>query len=215
MPTRILLADDHAILRQGLRRILESYPGFVIVAEACTGLEAVRSAEAQQPDVAVVDIAMKELNGIEATAQILRVSPRTAVVMLSMHSDESYVIRAVRAGASGYLLKDSVEDDLVQAIHAVQKGGQFFSAGIAHVVEEGYHRLKKSGEPDDRYELLTKTQRLVYQLLAEGNSNKEIAARLNVSVHTVETHRARIMETMELHSAAGLVLSAVRRGLVH
>jgi two-component system, NarL family, response regulator NreC len=214
MPTRILLADDHAILRQGLRRILESYPGLVVVAEARTGLEAVRSAETERPDVAVVDIAMKELNGIEATAQILRVSPRTAVVMLSMHSDESYVIRAVRAGASGYLLKDSVEDDLVQAIHAVQKGGQFFSAGIAHVVEEGYNRLKTSGAPDDRYELLTKTQRLVYQLLAEGNSNKEIAARLNVSVHTVETHRARIMETMELHSAAGLVLSAVRRGLV-
>jgi DNA-binding NarL/FixJ family response regulator len=214
MATRILLADDHSILRQGLRRILENYPEFTIVAEASTGLEAVQLAEKHKPDVAVVDIAMKELNGIEATVQILRNSPRTAVLILSMHCDEWYVIRSVRAGASGYLLKDSVEAELVQAINTVQRKGNFFSPAIAGVVSEGYARLKASTSVEDRYELLTKTQRLVYQLLAEGNSNKEISNRLNVSVHTVETHRARIMERLELHSAADLVLSAVRRGLV-
>ena len=127
MPIRILLADDHAILRQGLKRILESYSEFAIVAEACTGLEAVRMAELHLPDVAVVDVAMKDLNGIEATKDILRASPRTAVLILSMYRDESYVIRSIRAGASGYILKDSVEDDLVQAIHAVRRKGHFFS----------------------------------------------------------------------------------------
>ncbi len=214
MATRILLADDHSILRQGLRRILENYPDFTIVAEASTGLEAVQLAAQYKPDVAVVDIAMKELNGIEATVQILRNSPRTAVLILSMHCDEWYVIRSVRAGASGYLLKDSVEAELVQAIQTVQRKGNFFSPAIAGIVSEGYARLKALTSVEDRYELLTKTQRLVYQLLAEGNSNKEIGNRLNVSVHTVETHRARIMERLELHSAADLVLSAVRRGLV-
>ncbi len=213
MPLRILLADDHAILRQGLRRILESYQGFEVVAEAATGLEAVRLAEQERPDVAVVDIAMKELNGVEATAQIRKGSPSTAVLILSMHRDESYVVRSVRAGASGYILKDSVEDELVQAIYAVQRKGHFFSPAIADVVRE---RCSRPGMPnaDDRYDLLTKTEKVVYQMIAEGNSNKEIGARLNTSVHTVETHRAHIMEKMALHSVTELVLSAVRRGLV-
>ncbi|MBZ5582869.1 MAG: response regulator transcription factor [Acidobacteriia bacterium] len=214
MPVRILLADDHAILRQGLRRILESYPGFAVVAEAGTGLEAVRLAEQERPDVAVVDIAMKELNGVEATAQIRKASPSTAVLILSMHRDESYVIRSVRAGASGYILKDSVEDELIQAIHAVQKKGHFFSPAIAALVREGCSRARKPDAAADRYELLTRTEKVVYQMIAEGNSNKEIGARLNTSVHTVETHRAHIMEKMALHSVTELVLSAVRRGLV-
>ena len=215
MPTRILLADDHAILRQGLKRILESYEGFAVVAEARTGLEAVSMAELHHPDVAVVDIAMKELNGIEATGRILRASPHTAVLILSMHQEESYVVRSVRAGAAGYLLKDSVEDELIQAIHAVQRNGHFFSPAIAEVVREGYGRLRKSTEAEDRYELLTKTERTVYQMIAEGNSNKEIGAKLKVSVHTVETHRAHIMEKLGIHSIAELVLGAVRRGVVH
>ncbi len=214
MPTTILLADDHAILRQGLRRILESRPDFSVVAEAGSGLEAVELAVLYQPDVAVVDVGMKELNGIEATAQILRHSPRTAVLILSMHSDERYVIRSVKAGARGYLLKDSVEEELIEAIHLVARGGHFFSPAVSEVVQDGYHRLKQSTGVDDRYELLTERERCVYALLAEGKSNKEIANRLNLSLHTVETHRSRIMEKLDIHSTAELVLGAVRRGLV-
>ncbi len=214
MPIRVELADDHTLMRQGLRRILESHPGFTVVAEASSGLEAVELARAHQPDVAVVDIAMTELNGIEAAAQILRHSPRTAVLILSMHSNERYVIRAVKAGARGYLLKDAVEEELLEAIQSVQQGKSFFSPAVAHLFQEGFVKELKSRKIEDRYELLTERERLVYQLLAEGNSNKDIAARLNLSLHTVETHRTRIMEKMDVHSAAELVLSAVRRGLI-
>jgi two-component system, NarL family, response regulator NreC len=212
MATTILLADDHAILRQGLRRILESHDGFEIVAEACTGVEAVRFARERQPDVAVVDIGMKDLNGIEATSQILRASPKTAILILSMHAEESYVVRSVQAGASGYILKDSVEDELVKAIQTVQKRGRYFSESISAAVGS-YDQILKSG-PSDRYEKLTRTERVVYQMIAEGNSNKEIGDKLSISVHTVETHRAHIMDKLGLHSVAELVLSAVRRGLV-
>ena len=214
MSTRILLADDHTLLRQGLRHILESHRDLVIVAEASSGLEAVELAERHQPDVAVVDVAMKELNGIEATAQIVKKSPRTAVLILSMYSDERYVLRAVKAGARGYLLKDSVEEELIRAIQLVQRGTAFFSPTVARVFQEGYARLKGTEEVDDRYDLLTDRERHIYQLLAEGNSNKEIAGRLALSLHTVETHRSRIMEKLGVHSTAELVLSAVRRGLV-
>lgn len=214
MPTRILLADDHTLLRQGLRRILENHSGMEVVAEAGSGVEAVRMAEAHQPDVAVLDVGMKELNGIEAIAQIVKQSPHTAILMLSMHSDERYVLRSVRAGARGYLLKDSVEEDLIQAIESVQRGKAFFSPAVARVFQEGHARVKGEHEVDDRYDLLTDRERQVYQLLAEGNSNKEIASLLNLSLHTVETHRARIMEKLDVHSTAELVLSAVRRGLV-
>lgn len=214
MPTRILLADDHTLVRQGLRRILESHADFVVVADTGSGLEAVELAREHKPDVAVVDVGMKELNGIEATAQILRHSPHTAVLILSMHNDERYVIHSVRAGARGYLLKDAVEEELIRAIQLVQKGGHFFSPAVARVVRDGYSRLRSSSGVADRYELLTERERQVYHLLAEGHSNKEIAGRLNLSVHTVETHRARIMEKLEVHSTAELVLSAVRRGLL-
>jgi DNA-binding NarL/FixJ family response regulator len=157
---------------------------------------------------------MKELTGVEATSQILRNSPRTAVLILSMHRDEWYVIRSVRAGALGYILKDSVEHELIRAIQVVRRGGHFFSPAIAQVVQEGYERLKKSTQVEDRYELLTDRERVIYQMLAEGNSNKDIANRLNISVHTVETHRAHVMEKLEVHTTAELVLSAVRRGIV-
>ncbi len=209
---RVLLADDHTLLRQGLRRILESQPDLVVVAEAASGLEAVELARRHYPDVAVVDVAMGELNGIDATAQILHCSPRTAVLILSMHRDERYVTRAVRAGARGYLLKDTVEEQLIRAIYALSEGKSFFSPAVARIVEERCGL----GAPDvdDRYELLTERERQIYQLLAEGNSNKDIAARLNLSLHTVETHRTHIMDKLNVHSAAELVLSAVRRGLV-
>jgi DNA-binding NarL/FixJ family response regulator len=185
-----------------------------VVAEASSGIEAVELAQKFQPDVAVVDVAMKELNGIEATAQILRHSPDTAVLMLSMYSDERYVLRSVKAGARGYLLKDSVEEDLIRAIQLVERGTAFFSPAVARIFQDGFTRLRNLQEVNDRYELLTERERQIYQLLAEGNSNKEIANRLGLSLHTVETHRSRIMEKMGLHSTAELVLSAVRRGLV-
>jgi two-component system response regulator NreC len=214
MAVRILLADDHTLMRQGLRHILESHSGLDIVAEASSGIEAVEAARQHKPDVAIVDVAMRELNGIEATSQILKHSPHTAVLILSMYSDERYVVRAVKAGARGYLLKNSAGEELIAAIHAVQKGNSFFSPAVAQIFQEGFTRLRGSGGLHDRFELLTDRERQIYQLLAEGNSNKDIAHRLNLSLHTVETHRWRIMEKLDLHSTAELVLSAVRRGMV-
>ena len=214
MSIRILIADDHTLMRQGLRHILEGYDEFEIVAEASSGIEAVEAAREFKPDVAIVDVAMKELNGIEATAQILKHSPHTAILILSMYSDERYVLRAVKAGARGYLLKNSAGDELIEAIHAVEKGTAFFSPAVARIFHDGFARLKDASEVNDRFELLTDRERQIYQLLGEGNSNKDIANRLNLSLHTVETHRWRIMEKLDLHSTAELVLSAVRRGLV-
>jgi DNA-binding NarL/FixJ family response regulator len=215
MATRILLADDHAILRQGLKRILENYSEFEVVAEAGSGIQAVELSKDQQPDVAIVDIGMGELNGIDATSQILRRSPRTSVIILSMHNDERYVTRAIKAGARAYLLKDSVEQELVQAIQQVTRGHSFFSPAIAQMLAEREATMHPPDKVEDRYDLLTEREKQIYQLLAEGNSNKDIASLLGLSLHTVETHRTRIMEKMNVHSAAELVLSAVRRGLVH
>ena len=214
MSTRILLADDHTLMRQGLRHILESHQDFEIVAEASSGIEAVEAARQHHPDIAIVDVAMKELNGIEATSQILKHSPQTAVLILSMYSDERYVLRSVKAGARGYVLKNSAGDELVQAILTVLKGMAFFSPAVARIFQNGFARLKDARDTSDRYELLTDRERQIYQLLAEGNSNKDIANRLGLSLHTVETHRWRLMEKMDLHSTAELVLSAVRRGMV-
>jgi DNA-binding NarL/FixJ family response regulator len=214
MAIHLLLADDHTLMRQGLRHILESHRDFEIVAEASSGIEAVEAARQHHPDVAIVDVAMKELNGIEATAQILKHSPHTAVLILSMYSDERYVLRSVKAGARGYVLKNSAGDELVQAILTVQRGMAFFSPAVARIFQNGFARLKDARETSDRYDLLTDRERQIYQLLAEGNSNKDIANRLNLSLHTVETHRWRLMEKMDLHSTAELVLSAVRRGMV-
>lgn len=212
MPIRILLADDHTLFRGGLRRILEEHDQFLVIAEAGSGLEAVDLARVHQPDVALVDIGMKELSGIEATSLILRHSPKTAVMILSMHGDERYVVRAVKAGARGYMLKDSVEDGLIHAVHLVHQGEVFFSPAVARILKN--RSSLTSRRVDDRYELLTERERQLYHLLAEGNANKEIAHRLGLSVHTVETYRTRIMEKLGLHSMAELVLSAVRRGFV-
>lgn len=214
MAVRILLADDHTLMRQGLRRILEGHADFDIVNESSSGIEAVEAARQLKPDVAIVDVGMKELNGIEATAQILKHSPHTAVLILSMYDDERYVLRAVKAGARGYVLKNSAGEELIQAIHAVQRGMAFFSPAVARIFQDGVARLQDARAVSDRFESLTDRERQVYQLLAEGNSNKDIANRLNLSLHTVETHRWRIMEKLDLHSTAELVLSAVRRGMV-
>ena len=215
MPLRILLADDHALVRHGLRRILENHSDFQVVAEAGSGGEAVALAREHKPDLAVLDVGMKSLNGLEALAQLRRVCPATQVLMLSMHADERYVLRALREGARGYVLKDCVEEELIEAILAVQRGAHFFSPEVSgFVTRRDAASPGDSPLPDDRYELLTDRERHIYQLLGEGNSNKEVAQHLNLSLHTVETHRARIMEKLQLHSAAELVLSAVRRGIV-
>lgn len=210
---RVLLADDHWLVREGLRRMLEQHGGFEVVAEAATGQEAIEAAQRTRPEIAVVDIGMRNLNGIEATAQILRHCPQTAVLILSMHSDERYVVRAVRAGARGYVLKDAAGDELICALETVRGGGAYFSAAVSQLMQRGA-ALLKTHEPQDRYELLTERERHIYQLVAEGNSNREIANLLGLSLHTVETHRSRIMDKLDLHSIAELVLSAVRRGLV-
>jgi len=194
----------------------------VIVAEAGSGLEAIeQQAQEHQPDVAVVDIAMKELNGIEATAQILRHAPNTKVLILSMYSDERYVISTVKAGARGYVLKNSAGDELIQAVYEVRRGATFFSPAVAKVFRNGYSDLHLgythrhlSVDVEDPFESLTERERQVYQMLAEGNCNKDIANRLDLRLHTLETHRWRIMEKMNLHSMAELVFSAVRRGMV-
>ena len=211
---RLLLADDHTVVRQGLRKVLEDRPEWEVVAEAGDGREAVRLAETHKPDVAIVDVAMPLLNGIETTRQISRKSPTTRVLVLSMHADEAYVTQILQAGATGYLLKDSADVDLIQAVAAVAKGTSFFSPAIARVMLDDYVQKLAEKGVTDRYESLSEREREIFQLIAEGKANKEIAALLSISPSTVETHRARIMEKLDLHSAAEIVLYAVRRGVI-
>jgi DNA-binding NarL/FixJ family response regulator len=211
---RILLADDHTVVRQGLRKVLEERADWVVVAEAGNGREAVQKAEETKPDVAILDVAMPLLNGIEATRQIVKRSPATRVLVLTMHSDEAYVNQILKAGATGYLLKDSADVDLIQAVSAVSQGKSFFSPGVARLMLDDYVRQLADKGITDRYESLSEREREIFQLIAEGKANKEIAAILSISPSTVETHRARIMEKLDLHSAAEIVLYAVRRGVI-
>jgi DNA-binding NarL/FixJ family response regulator len=211
---RILLADDHTIVRQGLRKVLEERPEWEVVAEAGDGREAVRLAELHRPDVAIVDVAMPLLNGIETTRQITKRVPNTRVLVLSMHADEAYVTQILQAGATGYLLKDSADVDLVKAVEEAASGRSFFSPAIARVMLDDYRRQLTDKGVSDRYEILSEREREIFQLIAEAKANKEIAALLNVSTSTVETHRAHIMEKLDLHSAAEIVLYAVRRGVI-
>jgi DNA-binding NarL/FixJ family response regulator len=211
---RILLADDHTVVRQGLRKVLEERSDWEVVAEAGDGREAVRRAEELQPDVAILDITMPLLNGVEATRQIVRRLPSTRVLVLTMHSDEAYVNQILQAGATGYLLKESADVDLIQAVSAVSQGKSFFSPAIARVMLDDYVRQLAEKGITDRYESLSEREREIFQLIAEGKANKEIAAILSISPSTVETHRARIMEKLDLHSAAEIVLYAVRKGVI-
>lgn len=213
-PVRILLADDHTVMRAGLRLLLERHNNFEVIGEAADGRQAVDIAAAQKPAVVVMDIAMPHLNGVEAARQILSRHPDTAIVMLSMHSDESYVLRSLKAGARAYLLKDSAEADLIAAIQAIIEGKSFFSPGVRALLKEDYiHRLAKFGA-DDTYQLLTTREREVLQLVAEGKSNKEVANLLNLSLYTVETHRTHILQKLNLHSVPELILYAVRKGII-
>ena len=211
---KILLADDHVVMRRGIRALLERRPEFQVVAEAGDGREAVQLAETHSPHVVVADIAMPNLNGIEAARQIAQKSPQTAIVILSMHSDESYVLRALKAGARGYLLKDSPESDLINAILAVHEGKAFFSPAISKMLVEDYMRQLQQRGADDSYELLTTREREVLQLLAEGKSNKDVATILNLSIHTVETHRSNILQKLNLHGTPELILYAIRKGVI-
>ncbi|HEX8984810.1 MAG TPA: response regulator transcription factor [Bryobacteraceae bacterium] len=214
MKTRILLADDHGVVRKGLRFLLESESDLEVVGEAADGCEAVEMASRLDPNVIVMDIGMPRLNGIDATTQIVRAHPNVAVVILSVHSDETYLVRTLSAGAKGYLLKDSAEEDLVSAIRSVSLGRPFFSPAIAKALLEDYVRMLQQSGVSDSYELLTDREKQVLQLLAQGKTNKDVAGLLDLSPYTVETHRTRIMQKLNLHNTAEIVLYAVRKKLV-
>lgn len=211
---RIVLADDHEVMRTGLRLVLERQKDFQVVGEASDGREAVALAQQERPEVVVMDIGMPNLNGIEAARQVTASVPDAGVVILSMHSDEAYVLRALKAGARGYLLKESPEADLIAAIRAVHAGKAFFSPAVSRMLADDYVRQLQDREIEDSYELLTTREREILQLVAEGKSNKEIAGMLNVSLYTVETHRGNLMEKLNLHTVPELILYAVRKGVI-
>lgn len=211
---RILLADDHQIVRQGLRRILEENPEMEVVGEASDGRQAVQMALETKPQVIVMDLSMPQMNGMEAIRQLSKRLPSAKVLVLSMYSDESYVVQVLEAGATGYLLKDSADTDLMQAVLAVHSGKSFFSPLISRILLDEYVRQLQEKGVTDRYELLTEREREILQLVAEGKTSREIAELLNISASTVDTHRAHIMEKLDLHNPYEVVLYAVRKGLI-
>jgi two-component system, NarL family, response regulator NreC len=211
---RILLADDHQLIRTGLRLVIEQQADLSVVGEASDGRQAVALAKSLRPDVTVMDISMPSLSGIEAALQITQSHPEIAVIVLSMHPDESYVLRALKAGVKGYLLKDSADSDLIEAVRAVARGKSFFSPSVSKVLLDDYMRKLKRSGAEDAYDLLTPREREILQLVAEGKSNKEVANLLNLSVYTVETHRSNIMQKLRLKGIPELMLYAVRKGII-
>jgi DNA-binding NarL/FixJ family response regulator len=211
-PVRVLLADDHALVRAGIRALLESLEGIAVVAEAGNGGEVLELARKHRPDVVLLDISMPGIGGLEASAQLKQELPEVRVVMLSMHANEEYVLQALRAGAVGYMLKDSATAELELALQAVMQGETYLSPPISRQVVEGY--VQRVGAEQPAADHLTPRQRQVLQLIAEGLSTKEIAYRLELSVKTVETHRAQLMERLQIRDIAGLVKYAIRNGLV-
>lgn len=211
---RVLLADDHSIVRRGMRALLDTDPSVEIVAEAADGLEALKLAEEHEPDLMILDIAMPKLNGIDVAARCQKMARPPRRIMLSMHVDESYILRSIQSGARGYLLKDATDEDLLPAIRAVAAGKSFFSPAVAALLEEEYVQQLQERGLADSYHLLTDREKEVLQLLAEGRSNKEVAALLDVGLSTVETHRANLMQKLNLHSTAEIVLYAVRKRLI-
>jgi two-component system, NarL family, response regulator NreC len=211
---RVLIADDHGIVRKGLRLQLEQRAEFEVVGEASDGRDAVKMVEELNPDVVVMDIAMPNLNGIEATTQIVKKHPNIGVIMLSMHSDETYLTRTLAAGAKGYLLKDTADVDLYRAVSVVAQGKPFFSPAIANTLLEDYMRQLQQRGLQDSYDLLTDREKEILQLLAEGKTNKEVATILDLATATVETHRTRLMQKLDLHSSADIVLYAVRKKII-
>jgi len=211
---RVLLAEDHILVRQGFRRILEDDPGITVVGEARTGLEAIDQCKELKPDVVVMDLSMPDLGGLEATAEILKANPQIKILILSMYSNEAYVRKAFELGAKGYILKNAIEVDLTRAVMALAEDQAYFSPGVSHIVLESMKAGTFQGTSQDPYEKLTLREKEVLQLIAQGKSNKEIATLLNISVNTVAVHRARLMETLDLHRTAELVLFAVKKGLI-
>lgn len=210
MSITILLADDHIVVRQGLRSLLEAQPDFAVIGEAKDGPETLQQVDALQPQVLVLDLVMPGMSGMEV---VRRVHEQTRVIILSMHSNEAYVVEALRNGAYGYVLKDATAGELIQAIRAVVKGQRFLSAPFSERGIEAYLRRSRTG-PLDPYETLTAREREVLALAASGLSNPEIAARLTISPRTAEIHRANMMHKLDLHSQTDLVRYAIRRGLV-
>ncbi len=209
MPIQVLLADDHSMVRHGFRLLLEKEGGYRIVGEASDGQEAIRLAGRLRPDVAVLDLSMPVLNGLDAARGIRKESPRTGILLLTVHSEEAYVLQALQAGIRGYLVKTQAPADLVQAIQEILQGRVYLSPCISHTVVGAY--LSQSEPPGD---VLTLRERQVLQLIAEGKTSKEIADVLSLSVRTTESHRARIMKKLQIHSTPGLVRYAVRKGIV-
>jgi two-component system response regulator NreC len=205
---KILLADDHAIVRQGLKLILSAHPDLEVVGEAANGREAVELANKLRPDLVLMDVQMPELNGIEATRQMVAANPRTRILVLSMHKEAVYVREILRAGARGYILKDAIDTELLNAVRSVANGDGYISPALSGSLND---KAKDSGNPLD---LLSGREREVLLLIADGKTNKEIAARLNLSVYTVDSHRGKIMEKLNLHSAGELVRFAMKQGLV-
>jgi len=214
MKLRVLIADDHGVVRKGLRLLLEQYPELEVIADAANGREAVTLCAASAPHVAILDVAMPLLNGIDAAEQIRKSNPDIGIIILTMHADEAYVLRALNAGVKGYLLKESAEDDLLRAVRAVAQGKPFFSPAITQTLLEDYMRVLRQEGLADSFDLLTPREKEVLQLLAEGKTNKEAASILDVSLYTVESHRTNMMQKLNLHNTAEIVLYAVRKNLV-